>query len=183
MEYFCSTYKFGSVFNAMQNQLKRRIYMTFDNKNKRDKLVFRIFAVVAILILATIGTITTYAISNQKKEAINENSNSFTVEKVTAEEYTGEFDEIKSGDSKSFGGYALQKGSSFTINYKTTSNDLDVYLVEYHNKSLNDAQIIENNSDYKIPQDGHYYFLLKNCSETEDINNKVEISVKINNNL
>ncbi|MFC4403843.1 hypothetical protein [Gracilibacillus xinjiangensis] len=82
-----------------------------------------------------------------------------------------------------FTGYSLQKDSTFSINYTTPSNEIEIYLVEYSDQSLEDTLILENHSDYKTPENGHYYFLLKNNSKDEGSSDVVDFSVKINNNL
>ena len=80
-------------------------------------------------------------------------------------EYSAAYDVLKPGESKSFGGYALHKGDVVSLKYEYTGDDLELYLLEYDDLSLEDGRFMESNSSYTIPEDGHYYFLLQNRSQ------------------
>lgn len=95
-------------------------------------------------------------------------------------EYSAAYDELKPGESKSFGGYALRKGDVVSLKYDYTGDDLELYLLEYDDLSLEDGRFMESNSNYTIPEDGHYYFLLQNRSQEPIENIEVVFHFQVN---
>lgn len=91
------------------------------------------------------------------------------------------YDEIKPGECKRIGPRALHIGDVLSINQSYIGGDLKLYLLEYNDRTLEDGKLMENNSNYTISEDGHYYFLLVNKSKkTSSTNIEVAVQTQIN---
>ncbi|MFC4402663.1 hypothetical protein [Gracilibacillus xinjiangensis] len=131
--------------------------MAAENKKKRNLVLFAVLAVIIIIAVAA------YVFNNQDQTNPDadpvattfKNRDSLAVEKIpngethgcypgeTTNEGAEEFLELKSGESKSFGPSDLPKGSLLSINYSSTFEELDIYLANLENQSLEEATLLQ----------------------------------------
>ncbi|ALS28554.1 BlaR1 peptidase M56 [Paenibacillus sp. 32O-W] len=190
--------KLYSAFSDKRNYLERRIHMILNHKGAERRKSVRLLAMMAALLLAVFGMSAVYAAVSAHDASLKSERQSdiksecalvseirtgigpVAVEVVTtSSEYFNTYDEIKPGECKRFGGYTLHKGDVVSPNYAYTGGDLQVYLLEYDARTLEDGILMGSGANYTIPEDGHYYFLLRNTSQHGKSSVNVEMSVPI----
>ena len=188
--------KLYSAFGDKRKYMERRIRMIMNTGGAKGGKSVRLIATMAALLLMMFTSSIVYGaigkqVAPQKpvQAAFNPNGCSLvseiaqnvgpaTVEVLTAStEGTGTYDEIQPGECKNWGGSALHKGDVVSLKYAFRGGDLKVYLLEYNARTLEDGRLMDNGSTYTIPEDGNYYFILRNESKTAS-SEKVEISVQ-----
>ncbi|GIQ66988.1 hypothetical protein PACILC2_55560 [Paenibacillus cisolokensis] len=188
--------KLYSAFSDKRKHLERRIRMILKTDGAKRKKYVRLFATMATLLLMIFGTSAVYGamsahdaplksdqvVFNQNGCALVsdkvQNIGPVAVEQLTASiESFDTYDEIKPGECENLGGSTLHKGDVISLKYAYTGGDLKVYLLEYDAQTLEDGRLMDSGSNYTIPEDGHYYFILQNGSQTES-SEEVEMSVR-----
>jgi len=182
-----------TAFSDKRNHLERRISMILNNRGAKRKSI-RILSVVMTIVMLLGGSVVVYAGSIKEpanvpeqggagrgvvllSEIIKDGEIELAVEKAASRAYLSAYEEIKPGEGKGFGGYALKKGDSLTPTFSFAGGKLKVYLVEYDDQTLEDGELLNSNSKYDLDESGNYYFVLVN--EGSSSSTDVEIAVQL----
>lgn len=174
--------KFHTAFGDKRKYLERRIKMILKKDSAKRIKSIRLFSIVTTLILVVVGATAVYAgsINNEVKsewEVVNkegcllksqEIGKGAPVMGVTSNKELALHvpdNTLNPGDCKSYGSMGLHQGNVLSVESSYVGGDLELYLINDEDITLDEGKLIKSGSDYIIPEDGNYYYLLINRSK------------------